>query len=244
MNIDRDLVNRALEKAGQEPLVEDDITKNTARWRLVKSFYLPTILETLSHTSWTSRKKRAKLVLFEGDNYSDYAYAYRLPLDCAKPEELLNNDEFLTEGNFLYTDVQDAVLLYISNGYVKERYQLPNEQPTSENFSNDVYYYIDEESGEYKTANAFAENVTYYIFSTDDYPAYEPIEFDPMLSQYIETRLASKIVLKITGNTELYQLLYNEALILEQKATNTSYAHNRSKAKGNLFWAEQLGLME
>lgn len=300
MNIDRDLVNRALEKAGQEPLVEDDITKNTARWRLVKSFYLPTILETLSHTSWTSRKKRAKLVLFEGDNYSDYAYAYRLPLDCAKPEELLNNDEFLTEGNILYTDAQDAVLLYISNGYARERYQLPDEQPTSENFSEQTYYtpkkkealeeyngvnipgeyahvyklpadcvealsleneadYIIEGkylytntaaakliyiSTDYNIARGYEAGTTYYIFSTDDYPAYEPIEFDPMLSQYIETRLASKIVLKITGNTELYQLLYNEALILEQKATNTSYAHNRSKAKGNLFWAEQLGLME
>lgn len=243
MNIDRDLVNRALEKAGQEPLVEDDITKNTARWRLVKSFYLPTILETLSHTSWTSRKKRAKLIAFEGDNYSDYAYCYRLPLDCAKPEEIVNNGEFLTEGNFIYTDTQDAILLYISNGYVKERYELPETQPTNENFSENVYYYL-EEDGTYKTANTYDENTTYYIFSTDDYPAYEPIEFDPMLSQYIETRLASKIVLKITGNTEVYQLLYNEALIMEQKATNTSYAHNRSKVKGNPFWAEQLGLME
>lgn len=244
MNIDKELVNRALEKAGQEPLVEDDITKNSARWRLIKSFYLPTILETLSHTSWTSRKKRARLNLFEGDNYSDYAYAYRLPLDCAKPEEITTNDEFLTEGNILYTDAQDAVLLYISNGYARERYEQPAEQPTSENFSENVYYYFDEQDNDYITANTFDENTTYYIFSTDDYPAYEPMEFDPMLAQYIESRLASKIVLKITGNTELYQLLYNEALILEQKASNTSYAHNRSKAQGNPFWADQLGLSD
>lgn len=242
MNVNRDIANRALAKAGQEPLVDDDITKNTARWRTIKGFYLATILETLSHASWTSQKKRASLNLYEGDNLSDYAYCYRLPIDCAKPEEISNKTEFITEGNLLYTDEQDATLLYISSGYVGQRYQLPESQPTQESFEEGVYYTYDDETETYSSATTFDENETYYIFSTDDYPAYEELNLDPMLSQFIETRLASKIVLKITGDEKLYQLLYNEALLIEQKAINTSYMHARSKAQGNVFWAEQLGL--
>lgn len=244
MNIDRELVNRALEKAGQEPLVDEDITKNTARWRLVKSFYLATILETLAHTSWTSMKRRAKLEPYDGDNYSNYAFVYRLPLDCAKPEELTDKGEYLTEGRFLYTDSDNAVLVYITDGYKKERYEMPDEQPTAENFAEKNYYYLDDEDGEYKTAQSYVEGTVYFIFSTDDFPAYEQLEFDAMLKQYIETRLASKIVLKITGKTDLYQLLFNEALMVEQKAVSTTYAHNRNKAQGNKFWAEQLGLTD
>lgn len=242
MNINRELVTRALAKAGQEPLVDDDVTKNTARWRTIKGFYLATILETLAHASWTSQKKRANLTLYEGDNLSDYAFCYRLPIDCAKPEELRNKSEFITEGNFLYTDEENAVLLYISSGYKNIRCELPETQPTNETFSEGTYYTYDDETETYSVASEYENDTTYYIFSTDDYPNYDELNLDPMLSQYIETRLASKIVLKITGDEKLYQLLYNEAMLLEQKAINTSYTHARSKAKGNPFWAEQLGL--
>lgn len=242
MNINREIANRALEKAGQEPLNNEDIEKNTSRWRLIKSFYLATILETLSHTSWTCLKKRAYLNEYEGENLSGYAYAYRLPLDCAKPDSLLDNQEFITEGNILYTDVEGACLLYITNGYQKERYELPEEQPTSENFDENTYYYLDDETNTYSMATQYEENTEYYIFSTDDYPAYDELEFDPLLSQYIETRLASKIVLKITGNDKLYQLLYSEALQLENKAIGNTNAHNRNRINGNPYWGDQVGL--
>ena len=242
MNIDRDLVNRALYKAGQEPLVDDDITKNNAKWRVIKGFYLYTILETLSTTSWTSQKKRAKLEYSERENLSGYLYAYKLPLDCAKPDELLDNGEYIVEGNQLYTDTADATLEYISNGYNRERYEEADPQPTSETFSEATYYYYDETDAKYKTATTYDENTTYYIFSTDDYPNYDELNLDPMLSQFIETKLASKIVLKITGKSDLYQLLYNEAMIMEQKAISTSLSHAHSKYQGNKYWAEQLGI--
>lgn len=241
MNINREIVNRALGKAGQEPLVEDDITRNTARWRTIKGFYLATILETLSHASWTSQKKRAHLNYKDGENLTDFSYAYRLPVDCAKPEEINGSKEFITEGNFLYSNEKDAVLLYISDGYVGNRYQVADPQPTNDTFSEGEYFTLSDET--YTQADSFQAETTYYVLSTDDYPEYDELNLDPMLSQYIETRLASKIVLKITGDNNLYQLLYNEALILEQKAINTTFTHSRSKAQGNKFWAEQLGLV-
>lgn len=242
MNVNREIANRALEKAGQEPLVDDDITKNTARWRLIKSFYLATILETLSHTSWTCLKRRVQLQEYEGDNYSGYLYAYRLPIDCSKPDSLQDNAEFITEGNLLYTDVKDAVLLYIYNGYQRARYEVAATQPTAENFSEHIYYTYNQETDVYTMAHDYESGVTYYIFSTDDYPNYDELEFDPMLSSYLETRLASKIVLKITGDEKLYQLLYNEAQLLELKAIGDTSAHNKNKANGNRYWGEQLGL--
>ena len=240
MNIDRELVNRALCKAGQEPLVDDDITKNTSRWRTVKGFYLATILEALSHSSWTCQKKRERLELADIDNLSDYLFCYRLPIDCAKPEALQDNAEFEREGNYIYTNQQDAVLMYISDGYIGKRYEQAATQPTSETFAAGEYYTLND--NEYTKANNFEDNTTYYIPSTDDFPEYDELKPDPMFSQYIETRLASKIVLKITGDKDLYQLLHGEAILIEQKATNASEAQGRSRATGNPYWGEQLGL--
>ena len=50
MNINKDIVNRALEAAGQERLTDEDIEKNSARWRLIKDNYLSVILTTLAKT--------------------------------------------------------------------------------------------------------------------------------------------------------------------------------------------------
>lgn len=204
MNIDRDLINRALEKAGQNALVDDDITKNTVNYRLIKDFYLPTILETLTKTEWTSRKKRAVLTAYDTDLLPDNKeYAYSLPADCAKPVAIDNNKDFVIEGNILFCNVESPVLLYISNGKI-----------------------------------AAAEN-----YLTDDtYPAYAALTFDPLLSQYLETRLASKIVYKIAGKSELYQLLYAEAVQKEEEAEAASRAAARSRKNGSPWWGDLLGL--
>lgn len=116
MNIDRGIVDRALEAAGQERLTDEDVTNNSARWRLIKDNYLAVILSTLFKTAWTSRIKRARLELDEeSDNLSDYIYKYFIPADCAKPEELKDKSEYIVEGSFLYTDTMDAILVYVSN---------------------------------------------------------------------------------------------------------------------------------
>ena len=91
MFIDRDIVARAFAKAGEEPINDtewNDATSN--RVRLVKEFYLATLLEALASYDWTSQKKRVKLEVLDPEseeaeeNYTNYSYMYPLPADCAK----------------------------------------------------------------------------------------------------------------------------------------------------------------
>ena len=57
MNIDRDLVARAFTKAGEEPITDAEWSDaESSRVRVVKEFYLATLLEALSSYDWTSQK--------------------------------------------------------------------------------------------------------------------------------------------------------------------------------------------
>ena len=102
MNINWEIVNRALNKIGEEPILEEEKKEKTStRIRLVYDFYLSTILETLHNTAWTSQIKRTKLIFAEVENLTDYENVYILPIDCAKPIALKDNSEYKVEGNFL-----------------------------------------------------------------------------------------------------------------------------------------------
>lgn len=200
MNIDRGIADRALLRAGQEALTEDDITNLSANFRAVKQFYLQTILETLEKTEWTCCKKRASLVQ-AAENLSEYSFAYTLPADCAHPVELVNNGSYIIEGRLLYTDSENASLIYISNGKI-------------------------EDSAEYITG--------------DDYPAYSGINLDAKLSEYIETVLAGKIAFKISGDKQLYQVLTQQAMIIEDEAESISFAAGRNKKAGQSWWDDRI----
>ena len=244
MKINPNIVNRALKKAGQEELTEDDILNNSNVWRIIKDYYLSTILETLSNTAWTSQMKRAYLIKDEdSENLTNYSFKYLLPIDCAKPEKLKNGEDYDVEGNYLYTDIDNAVLLYVSNGKTdKVFYVVAFDQPTEDNFLEKDYFIFDEENNTYTKATMYDSDVLYYVEKEEDYPGYTDLDFDPLLSEYIETKLASKIVLKITGDTQLYQLLYSEAQLMENRAVKASMAHSHNKETGDVWWADELGL--
>ena len=146
MKINPNIVNRALKKAGQEELTEDDILNNSNVWRIIKVYYLSTILETLSNTAWTSQMKRVYLIKDEdSENLTNYSFKYLLPIDCAKPEKLKNGEDYDVEGNYLYTDIDSAVLLYVSNGKTdKISYIVAFDQPTEDNFLEKDYFIFDE----------------------------------------------------------------------------------------------------
>lgn len=206
MNINWEIVNRALNKIGEEPILEEEKKEKTStRIRLVYDFYLSTILETLHNTAWTSQIKRTKLICAEVENLTDYENVYILPIDCAKPIALKDNSEYKVEGNFLYTNSEENILIYVSNS---KKIPIDNDE----------------------------ENIE------EDYPEYNEMIFDPLLSEYIETKLAAKMALKITGNNNIYQLLYQEAAIIENRAIKASMAHGASKDKGNRYWNDILGL--
>lgn len=212
MNINLEIANRALEAVGQERLNDEDIEKNSARWRLIKDNYLSVILTTLAKTTWTSRLKRAKLTLDEdGENLTDYGYKYFLPIDCEKPEGLNDKGEYIVEGRFLYTNSADAVLQYVSN---------EKRNPINEELS-------DEEQD---------------AILSEDYPEYGEMEFDPSLKEYIELQLAAKISLKITGDINTFNLLYQQALIIENDARKATLEHAHSKEQGQAWWGDMIGL--
>lgn len=297
MNIDLHIVTRALQKAGQEPLTKEDIDKNSTRWRTVKAFYLATILETLSRTSWTSQKVRRRLetknrkisgfdlsfslpqdmmeavrlasgmpytiidrtlytddsdpeLIYEGvdgeqhtedllrfkDNYTKYECCYALPDDCAKPEELLNNEEFIVEGTLLYTDASDAVLMYISNRNIAQHVNVEQ--------NGDVYLEIDEECnlwwvGEDPCPYELEGDKLYYE-AKDFYKDYGELNFDPLLQRFLETRLAADIALKITGDRGIYEALYNESLLIEKEAENGTKAQSQSRKNGSEWWTDRM----
>ena len=246
MNINHEIVARAMNKAGQEPLTDQEWAdqKNT-RYRLIYQFYLETILETLSQTDWTSQKKRAKLDFTEEEeNISTWTYMYDLPIDCAKCCSLNSEMDFVVEDGFLYTEDSEAVLLYISNGArANYNFVIADPQPTANtDFDAKGYSYYDEEKKLYIRAYSYTEGTEYYVISDEDYNFYDDFNPDPLLSEYIETRLASKIVLKLSGDSQLYQLLYSEAQIMENKAVKASEAHSKNREKGNRYWSDILGL--
>ena len=246
MNINRSLVARALAKAGEEPITDAEWNEGTSsRVRIVKEFYHAVLMESLSSYDWTSQKKRARLEVMDSEseeaeeNLTGYAYMYPLPTDCAKVVKLEGDEPYIVEGAFIYTDVKNAVLLYIRNyftgKYVYEKVAVPTADDV------DKYYYIDE-NGDYFKETTFDMTKTYYVIVEEDYNFYSEPKLDPVLSSYFECRLASCLALKLTGTTEKYQMLFNEAQIIGMNAQQKSAEMARNRAKGNPTWVEQLGL--
>ena len=121
MNMNLDIVNRALYATGQEPLEEVGKAEiESTVYKLCKSFYISAFLEALSEVEWVGGRKRVTLARtgLPVIQNRKYAYAYDIPYDCAKPIELQDNEYFVVEDRLIMTDVPDAELLYVSNGKV------------------------------------------------------------------------------------------------------------------------------
>lgn len=248
MNIDRNLVNRAMEKAGEDPITDEEWTNGSNRTKLIKDVYLSIILSALAESDWTSQKKRTQLqVVRDEENLTNYQYMYLLPIDCAKPVALLNEGEYLCEGEYLYTNTDNAILVYVKNyftGIRKYEYTLANPQPTEDTFNDGEYFIYDEEIKSYITAISYTEGAVYYTREVieEDYNYYDTPKFDAILEDYIVCILASNIVLKLTGDAAKYQLLFSEARIIENKAIKNTVAQGHNKDKGNPYWGDILGL--
>ena len=250
MNIDRNLAARAFIKAGEEPIndTEWNTEPESNRVRAVKECYLATLLESLSSYNWTSQKKRARLtpitpeMASEEDaeeNLTGYSFMYALPMDCAKVVAVNDGEPYIVEGGFLFCDKENVVILYIRN-YFTGRYVYEEvAEPVAEDV--DKYYYKDE-NGDYVKETTFDMSKTYYVIVEEDYNFYGQPVLDPELSAYIECKLAATIALKLTGGTDKYQMLYNEARLIADGAMKRSAEQAKNKHKGNPWWTDQLGL--
>lgn len=221
MNIDFDVVNRSFTRIGEEPISIKDKEDNNLKWNLAKNFYLITILEALSTTPWTSSQKHALLEESEEENYTKYQYCYKLPIDCAKPLELQDNSYFQVIGKTLYTDIPNAILRYVSNFKKVQNFEEENPEDNTEIINTD-----------------FPEEDIEVI--EDDYPEYDDIVGDVKFWEYIELRLASKLALKLSGDMNLYNVLYAEARLIENEAINASKTNAFAKKNGNDWWFDDV----
>ena len=246
MNIDRSLVARAFAKAGEEPITDAEWEEGTSsRVRIVQESYLATILDTLSSYNWTSQKKRARLTPLESDdeyaeeNLTGYAYMFLLPADCGKVVAINDGDPYIVEGGYIFCDMENPVLLYIRNYFTGKYVYEEVANPTPDDIDK---YYIKDSEGNYEKAVTYVMGTTYYIRIEEDYNFYSQPSFDPELSSYIECKLAASIALKLTGSTDKYQMLFNEARLIADGAMKRSAEQARNKTKGNPWWTDQLGL--
>jgi hypothetical protein len=53
MNMNREIVSRALLYAGEYPLTDQDIASRNTNFQLCKAYYLETFLEALSELPWS-----------------------------------------------------------------------------------------------------------------------------------------------------------------------------------------------
>lgn len=234
MNYDISILNRALQRAGQEDLSQEDIESKTVKYKTVTSFYTSTLLLLLSESDWTELKKRLQLEE-EAENLTNYHYAYKLPTDCARAISIDDNAVFIVEGSVLYTDTEYPILLYITNGKRQAVEELPEEDIGQVLFNHKTYSWQEAEDDEEESGYEEDEN-------QEDEPDYYNLDLSPELKQCFEYHLAAELSLKITGDKTLFSALLQLATALQDKAQKTSRSHGESKQNGHDYWAVKLGL--
>ena len=230
MNYDMDLMNRALMRAGQETLTDEDKEKETVKYRTVTAFYNTTLQLLLCESDWTSLKTRKQLTEETENKGGKYAYAYKLPVDCARPIEVDSNEPYVVEGTIIYTDVENPTLLYVTNHKREEVEALPETDEGQVLYGGKLYSWDSE-------TESYTEDET-----QEDINEYESFTLSEELRECLEYHLASEIALKITGDANLYNLLMQIALEIEGRSRKTSRAQGMSRQKGHTWWSEKLGL--
>ena len=118
-----DICNTALVHIGETPNISSiEPPEGSAHAQKCARFYPLARDETLEAYNWSFARARRVLATL-ADNASAFAYAYQLPSDCLKPRTLLpegyttadekgEGEDFLVEGDVIYTDAPGATLLY------------------------------------------------------------------------------------------------------------------------------------
>lgn len=123
------IINMALGRLGQGPIV--DLTDNKPGARLGQQYYRITVSEVMSQYDWTSAIERKVLEPVPEDAeaynpHSGYSMQYYLPM-APKPIRVLHlfmyhvgayqrtDTPFKIEGDYLYTNIENAGLVYIGD---------------------------------------------------------------------------------------------------------------------------------
>jgi hypothetical protein len=251
MNMNTDVINRALLATGQSTLTAEDVKEKNSAYELCRAFYISTFLEALSEVEWVGGRKREKLVLTGRPTIKDrrYLFAYDLPFDCAKPIELQDNEYFIVEDRLIYTDAEDAQLLYVSNGKIlRPVAAVSNGRPGE---VHDMEYLTagpPGTEGDQIIYSGIPDDVP-DVFPDDpppesDYPDYITLDYESKFYEYAEKRLAAKFAMKLSDQPQLHSQLLQEALLVKMEAVDASKSGRAAKVKENPWWGEKLGLGE
>ena len=197
-------------------------------WDAVNKTYTPAWDPTLTY-----------YVVNNEDNLTGFTFMYPIPADCAKVVQVGENKPYIVEGAFIFTDEPDAVLLYIRNYFTGKYVFVEVEDPVETDIDK---YYVKNAEGGYEPAESWDPTETYYEIEEQDYNFYADPQLDPTLSSYFECRLAATIALKLTGDTDKYNMLYNEAQLIANNAMKKSAEQAKNKTHGNPWWTDQLGM--
>jgi hypothetical protein len=256
MNMNRNLVNRALLDVGIQPLVDADLVAENTNFLIAKHFYLETFLEALSEVPWTGGRKREKLLKTGRPHLgSGYRFMYDVPFDCARPIELGNNEYFIIEDRFLCTNADHAELLYITNGKLLRTIAAVTMRPGD---IPDMEYltagHPDDEPelvlragrpGDIPPYDGPADQVRELPEDpviAEDYPDYRPPEYESKFYEYVEKTLAAKFAMKLSAQPELHMQLLQEAMLIREGAITASMSASAAKRQPQKWWKEELGL--
>jgi hypothetical protein len=252
MNVDIALVNRALQAIGQAPISEADRTANNSTWLTAKDYYLDTMLESLEEVEWTSAKRRRELIpagMPIQDN-AEFSFAYNIPIDCAKPIELDDNEPYRIEADILYTDAKPARLLYVSNG---KRFVTPTGMDgggaqrglSAVCISGGTFG----RGRRFETGDVLINGGDVHRTppapppeASEDFPEYNELHLEANFYLYWVNLLASKYAIKLTDKPDLSTTFFQKASAIGAAAKEDTIVRSAPRKKAKQTWAEELGL--
>jgi hypothetical protein len=247
MNMNRDIINRALLYAGQFLLTGRDIADKNANYELCHQYYIATILEAASEVEWTGGRRRQKLVVTGRPLRRDerYRFTYDMPFDCAKPVELQNNEFFFVEDRLILTDAPGAELLYVSNGKVLRPIAVASAgRPGG---VHDMEYMTAGRPGTVPEVTLWpgrpadiGEGLPGDPDPADDYPDYRAMDYEPKFYEYIEKNLAAKFAMKLSDRPELHAQLLQQAMLIKREAMAASKSRLSAKVERKKWWTEEM----
>lgn len=265
MNLDFALVNRALMNIGKNPLTQTDRETDNEAWQTARDFFLHTMLEALAQVEWTGAKRRRELAPARM-NYKrnrEFAHAYALPMDCAKPVELDGQEYYKVEASVLFTDAAPARLLYVSSGKrfigfwkrerVNGKWVVKMEAASGGGASRRLTpEYISGGDGRrgrrlewgdgFISGGGGSRKVTPPPEAFEDYPDYRALPLEPNFYLYWECLLSGKYALRMTDQPGLADAWLAKAMAYGRAAEVVSIAGSAGRKKAPGTWQEDLGL--
>jgi hypothetical protein len=251
MNIDWNLVNRAMLLVGQYSLSPGDLKTGNPTAAMVKSFYLTTLLEALSEVSWTGGRRRAYLMRSGVSHVRNggFGFSYDAPFDCARAVELRDKAYFVTENRFIYTGQEHAELLYVTNGKILRPAAAITAGRPGE-ITGTEYFSAGRPGDKAEVLETFHPGRIADIGdalpsdpeSTEDYPDYRMPEYEPKFYQYVETLLAAKCASQLSEEPALAARLLQQAYLVREEAVTASLSAAAGPRKPQKWWGEQLGI--